>query len=618
MSTRRNYFLRTSKYIFPAALLAILLGTMPVHAAPFAYVVNTNSGTADPGTVSVIDSATNTVTATITVGLLPTGIALTPGGRFAYVANSGSNTISVIATATNTVVTSIAVGVGPHALAFTPDGAFAYVAMSGGDPLGDTVSVISTATNTVVASITVGQLPVYVAISPDGAFAYVTNQNSDSVSVISTASNTVVATIQLGAAYGIAITPNGAFAYVTSTSSVSVIATATNTVVATITGPTHFLPEAVAISPNGAFVYVANFFETVEVIATATNTDVASIPLPEGAQAVALSPNGAFAYVANSVNNTVSVIATSSNTVVTSIPVGRDPMGVAFAPAAAAVSVTPSAATGLSNTFALKYSDVYGASNLKAAEALFGPTVSASNSCTVLYAPATNLLYLLNDAGTGSSNITPGSGTLSNSQCGISGSGTSVMTSGNNLTLNLAVTASSIYTGKHAIFMQAEDTSSAKTGWVGKGTWTPAANQPPTVVSVTPSSASGFSNTFALAYSDPNGASDLGLVAVNFSSAVNAPNSCTVLYAPATNLLYLLNDAGTGSSSITPGSGTLSNSQCTISGSGTTVARSGDTLTLNLGVTASSTYTGTQSIFMFAEDNSSVNTGAVNAGTWTP
>jgi YVTN family beta-propeller protein len=38
----------------------------PAEAAPFAYVVNFNDGT-----VSVIDTATNTVVATVAVGTLP-------------------------------------------------------------------------------------------------------------------------------------------------------------------------------------------------------------------------------------------------------------------------------------------------------------------------------------------------------------------------------------------------------------------------------------------------------------------------------------------------------------------------------------------------------------------
>jgi YVTN family beta-propeller protein len=65
--------------------------------------------------VSVIDAATNTVTATISVGIAPTGVAVTPDGSKAYVANTNSTTVSVIDTGTNTVAATIPVGNAPTA-----------------------------------------------------------------------------------------------------------------------------------------------------------------------------------------------------------------------------------------------------------------------------------------------------------------------------------------------------------------------------------------------------------------------------------------------------------------------------------------------------------------------
>ena len=52
-----------------------------------AYAYVTNFGI---GTVSVINTATNTVTATVTVESGPFGVAVTPNGTYAYVTNSGS------------------------------------------------------------------------------------------------------------------------------------------------------------------------------------------------------------------------------------------------------------------------------------------------------------------------------------------------------------------------------------------------------------------------------------------------------------------------------------------------------------------------------------------------
>jgi YVTN family beta-propeller protein len=102
--------------LFLLLSMEVGLGTTKVQAQTRAYVT-TNA-------VSVIDTATNTVVATIPVGVSPIGVAITPDGTRAYVTNEGSNTVSgtvsVIDTATNTVVATIPVGPGPFGIAITP------------------------------------------------------------------------------------------------------------------------------------------------------------------------------------------------------------------------------------------------------------------------------------------------------------------------------------------------------------------------------------------------------------------------------------------------------------------------------------------------------------------
>jgi YVTN family beta-propeller protein len=60
--------------------------------------------------VSVIDTATNTVVAIIPVGQRPWNMALTPDGKKLYVANGRSNSVSVIDTAKNARLRDVAVG----------------------------------------------------------------------------------------------------------------------------------------------------------------------------------------------------------------------------------------------------------------------------------------------------------------------------------------------------------------------------------------------------------------------------------------------------------------------------------------------------------------------------
>ena len=71
-------------------------------AAGTVYVTNGNDGT-----VSVINAATNTVTATITVGSGPRGVTVDPSTHTAYVANMNDSTVSVISADLPVPVTTV-------------------------------------------------------------------------------------------------------------------------------------------------------------------------------------------------------------------------------------------------------------------------------------------------------------------------------------------------------------------------------------------------------------------------------------------------------------------------------------------------------------------------------
>jgi YVTN family beta-propeller protein len=105
------------------------------------------------GTVSVVDLATSTVTATITVGDMPGAVAVNPVTGTVYVANRADRTISVIDGASGTVTGTIALpatGV-PTALAVDTATGTVYAGISGAAP---GVAVISGSTNSVIATIT--------------------------------------------------------------------------------------------------------------------------------------------------------------------------------------------------------------------------------------------------------------------------------------------------------------------------------------------------------------------------------------------------------------------------------------------------------------------------------
>lgn len=181
-------------------------------AAPTVYVVN-NGGF---GSVVPIDAATGTAGSSIpvgdTLGTAPHGIAITPDGKTAYVANQGSNSVTPIDIATGTPGTPIPVGSGPSGIATTPDGKTVYVANSSSQ----SVTPIDTATNTAGPAIPIQLFPEAIAITPDGKTAYVASGGiTGLLTPIDTATNTLGAPLAFGGIPGqMAITPDGKTVYV--------------------------------------------------------------------------------------------------------------------------------------------------------------------------------------------------------------------------------------------------------------------------------------------------------------------------------------------------------------------------------------------------------------------
>jgi YVTN family beta-propeller protein len=113
-------------------------------------------------------------------------LAVSPDGLKVYAAQAG---VSVISTATNTVTTTIPVGgsgalvnFGLFGVAVGPDGSRVYVAAEFTNPSGtevlDAVLVIDATTDKVIATVPVASIPFGMAVSPDGSTVYVANHGS--------------------------------------------------------------------------------------------------------------------------------------------------------------------------------------------------------------------------------------------------------------------------------------------------------------------------------------------------------------------------------------------------------------------------------------------------------
>jgi phospholipase C len=295
------------------------------------------------GNVGIFNASTFTLVSALTSGFTnPYGVAATPNGAEVWVTDSGTNIVSVISTTTNTVTATVVVGIYPHGIAITPDGSTAYVANTGpntGPGGSESVSVIDVASQTVSATITVGEAPQMVTVSPDGALVFVTC--ADGVYVITVATGSVrKAPGQLHNPHGVTVTPDGTQAWVTDSDNDRVVVLATAGLAAVGQIPVGSTPWNTAFTADGTTAYVTNANDdTVTVIDTASRQVTATIALGSSngqsnhiPTAVALDPAGNV-WVACNTSSSLVIIDTASNSVTRSIDIGLgdDPTGIAFA-----------------------------------------------------------------------------------------------------------------------------------------------------------------------------------------------------------------------------------------------------------------------------------------------
>jgi YVTN family beta-propeller protein len=144
------------------------------------YVANYGNENYSGGNyISVIDSTSNTVSDTI---ILPAGSGgprgVTSLGTKVYVTNFRSNNVSVINTATNTITATIAVGTGPRGIVGLGTNIYVENFDDG------TISIIDTNTNTVTDTIDVGHSPSGMSIV--GTDIYVSAFQDDMLRILDT------------------------------------------------------------------------------------------------------------------------------------------------------------------------------------------------------------------------------------------------------------------------------------------------------------------------------------------------------------------------------------------------------------------------------------------------
>jgi YVTN family beta-propeller protein len=157
----------------------------------------------------VIDLASQTIISKVAVAC-PTNVAANLLGSRVYVTTEGGGdtcplaaSVSVIDTATNTVIATVALDPLtptpdslPQSLAVTPDSALVYVAVVGSANSKNRVVAIDTGTNTISSTLLTGSLePTNLAVSPSGTAVYVIGGYSNSMLVLDALCNTVTSSL---------------------------------------------------------------------------------------------------------------------------------------------------------------------------------------------------------------------------------------------------------------------------------------------------------------------------------------------------------------------------------------------------------------------------------------
>ncbi len=286
----------------PVVITQPILTNISGFFAPYGLTTDTSNGNVyvtnfgrfnTTGSVSVINSSTNTIMRSLTVGNNPQAIEYNSANGLVYAANLLSDTLSIINGTSNQVVNTIPVGKSPGN---SPSGI-------GINTINNTIYAVNTGANTIsVINGTNNQVKGYlkgffnpsaVTFNSDNDAIYITNKGTNSISIMNATNFALIKTLSSGG----------------------------------------IMPSALVYNSANGLVYISNTgSNTVSVLNTTTNTITGTIPVGAAPIGIAYNQENAKVYVANSVSGTISVINSTSNTVTNTIPVGKTPMGVSYNP----------------------------------------------------------------------------------------------------------------------------------------------------------------------------------------------------------------------------------------------------------------------------------------------
>jgi len=328
-------------------------------------------------------------------------------------------------------------------------------------------------------------------------------------------------------------------------------------------------------------------------------------------------------------------ISADAGTIVVGAPANGGVSGAAFVflgPSSVVPTpgvTTPASGGGFNQQFTFNFYDAGGWQKFTVLDVLINNAIDGRQACYIAFQPTgpnSGSLFLVDDAGDAGGPYQglslPSTQSVNNSQCTISGAGSSVSAAGTTVTLTLAISFSPSFAGNKIFYIAAQDTG-ANSGWQPQGTW----NVPgtglagPGVTGMTNAYSIGLTQTYTFTFTDSKGWQDITVANVLINSAINGVGACYIAFLPAgagSGAIDLVDNAGDAAGPYQgltlPSTSAVSNGQCTISGAGSSVTASGTTLQLTLAVTFTPGFGGNRIVYA-AAGSATQNSGWQAIGT---
>jgi len=236
--------------------------------------------------VGITSTKTRTLDGFIATGNAPTGVAFSPDGNTAYVANQLDNNVSVINVVSGQVVATIhtANGEATFAVQVSLDGSRLFIGTNT-----TVVYIVDTSNNQIIGSLSVGDAPNAFVVAPDNRIIYVSSFVGGTVTEIDMFTGTVLRTFSIGGT-----------------------------------------PQGMAITRKGDRLYVANEAGFLTEITLQSGLITATMPLSGGGFGVGVTADDNQAWVAIPFSGSVQIFNLNTRRLSQAITVGGQPRRLAF------------------------------------------------------------------------------------------------------------------------------------------------------------------------------------------------------------------------------------------------------------------------------------------------